>query len=145
MTKQKFWLQKKLTEMTRKEWESLCDGCGKCCVNVLEDEEDGSLYQTNVSCHMLNHNTCRCKDYRNRKKIVPSCVSLTPKKLAQIDWLPDSCAYVMVEQGKDLPPWHHLQCGDRDRIHREGRSVQGRVISELNVVNLEDHIVPWFE
>ena len=131
--------------MTRKEWESLCDGCGKCCVNVLEDEDDGGLYQTNVACHMLDHRTCRCKDYENRKKIVPACVSLTPKKLATIDWLPDSCAYVLVMQGKDLPPWHHLQCGDPEQIHKEGRSVKNRVISELDVENLEDHIIPWFD
>lgn len=145
MSSKPFWREKSLTKMTKKEWESLCDGCGKCCVNVLEDEEDGGLYQTNVACHMLNCSTCQCKDYPNRKKIVPACVTLTPKKLETIDWLPDSCAYVLVYQGKDLPSWHHLKCGDRERIHQEGRSVKDRVISELEVEDLEDHIVPWFE
>ncbi|MEM9100903.1 MAG: YcgN family cysteine cluster protein [Pseudomonadota bacterium] len=140
-----FWKKKSLEEMTSQEWEQLCDGCGKCCVNVLEDHETNELYQTNVSCFMLDTQTCHCKDYKNRKKFVPGCVKLTPKKVPEMDWLPDSCAYRRVWLGQDLPEWHHLVCNDKNRIHELGKSVQGRVISEHEIEDLEDYVIDWFD
>ena len=145
MTRLPFWKTKTLDEMTRKEWESLCDGCAKCCLVKFEDEETGALAYTNLHCKLLDGNTCQCSDYKNRKKYVPDCVKLTPASVAAVDWLPDSCAYRLVQDGKDLPDWHHLVCGDRNRIHEEGHSVRGRTISEegISEEDQEDYIIDW--
>lgn len=145
MTRLPFWKTKTLDQMTRKEWESLCDGCAKCCIVKFEDEETGALAYTNLRCRLLDGNTCQCSDYKNRKKYVPDCVKLTPESVAAVDWLPDSCAYRLVKDGKDLPDWHHLVCGDRNRIHEEGHSVRGRTISEegISEEDQEDYIVDW--
>lgn len=145
MSRLPFWKTKTLEEMTRKEWESLCDGCAKCCIVKFEDEETGALAYTNLHCRLLDGNTCQCSDYKNRKKYVPDCVKLTPESVAAVDWLPDSCAYRLVQDGKDLPDWHHLVCGDRNRIHEEGHSVRGRTISEegISEEDQEDYIVDW--
>lgn len=145
MTRLPFWKTKTLEEMTRKEWESLCDGCAKCCIVKFEDEETGALAYTNLHCKLLNGSTCQCSDYRNRKKYVPDCVKLTPESVAAVDWLPDSCAYRLVQDGRDLPDWHHLVCGDRNRIHEEGHSVRGRTISEEGITeeDQEDYIIDW--
>ncbi|HAY08085.1 MAG TPA: YcgN family cysteine cluster protein [Hyphomonas sp.] len=145
MTRLPFWKTKTLDEMTRKEWESLCDGCAKCCIVKFEDEETGALAYTNLHCRLLDGSTCQCSDYKNRKKYVPDCVKLTPASVASVDWLPDSCAYRLVQDGKDLPDWHHLVCGDRNRIHEEGHSVRGRTISEegISEEDQEDYIIDW--
>ncbi|MFN7179658.1 YcgN family cysteine cluster protein [Hyphomonas sp.] len=145
MTRLPFWKTKTLDQMTRKEWESLCDGCAKCCIVKFEDEETGALAYTNLHCKLLDGSTCQCSDYRNRKKYVPDCVKLTPESVAAVDWLPDSCAYRLVQDGKDLPDWHHLVCGDRNRIHEEGHSVRGRTISEEDISeeDQEDYIIDW--
>lgn len=145
MTRPPFWKTKTLDQMTRKEWESLCDGCAKCCIVKFEDEETGALAYTNLHCKLLDGSTCQCSDYKNRKKYVPDCVQLTPAAVESVDWLPDSCAYRLVQDGKDLPDWHHLVCGDRERIHAEGHSVRGRTVSEDTVPedDQENYIVDW--
>lgn len=138
-----FWRRKTLTQMTAQEWESLCDGCGKCCVNKLEYEETGAIEQTNVACRLLDTHSCRCKDYPNRKKHVPDCIQLTPRKIKSMDWLPRTCGYRLVAAGKDLYWWHPLVSGDPQTVHRAGISARGRVISEDEAGPLEDHVVKW--
>jgi uncharacterized cysteine cluster protein YcgN (CxxCxxCC family) len=140
MTKN-FW-DKPLAELTRAEWEALCDGCGKCCLHKLEDEVTGEIFPTNVACKLLDRRTCRCTHYRGRKRLVPDCVRLTPDRLSKIDWLPATCAYKLRAEGKPLPEWHYLVSGDREAMHRAGMSVRGWTISEQDAgENLEDHLV----
>ena len=141
MSARPFWETVPLRAMTREQWESLCDGCGKCCIHKLEDEETGELLPTNVSCRLLNRETGLCSDYRNRKAHVPECVRLTPQKLETLDWLPSSCAYLRIYRGQGLPDWHHLVSGDREAVHRAGASVRGWTISEDDAGPLEYHIV----
>lgn len=136
-----FWKTKSLSAMTRTEWESLCDGCGKCCVHKLEDEETGELMPTNVSCRLLDRRTGRCSDYRHRQAYVPECVRLTPEKLHQIDWLPSTCAYLLLAEGKDLPDWHPLVTGDPESVHAAGQSVRGWTVSEDEAGDLEHHLI----
>ena len=138
-----FWKRKTLEQMDAQEWESLCDGCGRCCLHKLEYEDTGALDYTNVACQMLDGNTCGCADYLNRQRHVPDCVTLTPDEVRGARWLPPSCGYRLVNEGKDLPDWHHLISGDRDAVHRVGASVRGRVISERVAGALEQHIVAW--
>jgi hypothetical protein len=141
-----FWLRKSLKEMTNSEWESLCDGCGKCCLNKLEEEETDRTFYTNVGCRLLDGESCRCRDYTHRLKKVDDCVRLTPKNLKSITWLPPSCAYVLLAEGKDLYWWHPLVSGDPETVHAAGVSVRGRVYaSEVDVPDkdLEDYIVSW--
>ena len=121
-----FWKRKTLDEMTHEEWESLCDGCAKCCLLKLEDEDTGEIAYTRLHCRLLDAQICRCADYENRKKIVEDCVILTPQNVAEIKWMPKSCAYRLVLEGRDLPEWHHLVCGDRNRVHTTGNSIRGR-------------------
>jgi hypothetical protein len=135
-----FWKEKTLEEMSAAEWESLCDGCGKCCLSKLEDEDTGDIYFTTVGCRLFDAGTCRCGDYANRQAVVPDCVRLTPENVRTIAWLPSTCAYRLVAEGRDLYPWHHLICGDRDAIHRAGASVRGRVTaSEDELDEPEDY------
>jgi uncharacterized cysteine cluster protein YcgN (CxxCxxCC family) len=138
-----FWRTKTLDEMTRAEWESLCDGCGRCCLHKLRDEETNALAFTNVACRLLDLESCQCSDYKKRRMRVPDCVSLTPDALREIDWLPPSCAYRRVRDGKDLLWWHPLVSGDPDTVHQAGISARGRAISERRAGPLEDHIVDW--
>ena len=144
---QDFWRHKTLAQMSRREWESLCDGCGKCCLVKLEDEEDGSVYYTDVACKQLDLSSCRCRDYPNRKQLVPECLCLTPKDMDSFHWLPATCSYRLLHEGKDLPQWHPLVCGERDEIHRAGVSVRGRVISETHIHpdDLEERVVYWVD
>jgi len=141
-----FWKTKTLTEMSDAQWESLCDGCARCCLNKLEEEDTGRLYFTDVGCRLLDGETCRCRDYPNRLGIVDDCVKLTPETLPEIDWLPPSCAYRLVAEGKDLYWWHPLVSGDPDSVHVAGVSVRGRLSGTENEIaddQLEDHIVRW--
>ena len=138
-----FWKTKTLDEMTQAEWESLCDGCGRCCLHKLRDEETDALSFTNVACRLLNTDTCRCTDYTNRFAKVPDCVQLTPTALREIDWLPPSCAYRLVEEGRDLPSWHPLRSGTADTVISSGASAGGRIISERDAGMLEHHVVDW--
>lgn len=136
-----FWREKTLRQMSRAEWESLCDGCGKCCVHKLEDADTGELLPTNVACRLLDRRTGRCKDYRNRRAHVPECVRLTPEKVLDLDWLPGSCAYLRLAQGKDLPDWHPLVTGDPESVHAAGASVRGWTVSEDDVGDIEDFVI----
>src|SRR6202042_1919423 len=141
-----FWKRKSLDKMTNPEWESLCDGCGKCCLNKLEEEVTDRTYYTNVGCRLLDGETCRCRDYPNRQKEVDDCVRLTPKSLKAITWLPPSCAYVLLAAGKDLYWWHPLVSGDPETVHAAGVSVRGRMSATEETVpdeDLEDYIVSW--
>lgn len=138
-----FWKTKRLEQMTRDEWEALCDGCGRCCLHKLRDEDTEALSFTNVACRLLDLASCRCGDYPRRQRRVPDCVSLTPEALHQIDWLPPSCAYRLVRDGQDLAWWHPLVSGDPDTVHQAGVSVRGRAISERRAGMLEHHIVEW--
>ena len=136
-----FWEVKTLEQMSREEWESLCDGCGKCCIHKLEDEETGELHATNVACRLLDRRSGRCTDYKHRKLYVPECVRLTPAKLKQLDWLPSTCAYRLLADGEDLPEWHPLITGDPESVHRAGQSVRGWTVSEDEAGDLEHHLV----
>ena len=140
MTDTAFWLQKSLSEMSPGEWESLCDGCGKCCLHKIR-YPDGSLKMTRVSCRLLDTDSCRCTDYPNRKRLVPDCVVLTQDNLGKLDWLPDTCAYRVLAAGGDLAPWHPLLSGDPDSVHTAGISMRGRCISERKAGALENYIV----
>ncbi len=141
MTTGRFWEDKPLEALDRAEWESLCDGCGKCCIHKLEDDETGELYPTNVACKLLDRHSGRCSDYRHRRAYVPECVRLTPKLLRELDWLPESCAYRLRAEGKPLYDWHPLISGDPESVHRAGQSVRGWTISEIDAGDLESHIV----
>ena len=136
-----YWETVPLRAMNREQWENLCDGCGKCCLHKLEDDETGELLPTNVACRLLDRNSGLCSDYRNRRAHVPECVRLTPQKLETLDWLPSSCAYLRVYRGQGLPDWHHLVSGDREGVHTAGISVRGWTISEEDAGDLENHIV----
>jgi uncharacterized protein len=138
-----FWKTKTLEQMSRAEWESLCDGCGRCCLHKLRDEDTGALAFTNVACRLLDLHSCRCMDYPKRQRRVPDCVSLTPAELREIDWLPPSCAYRLVAEGKDLLPWHPLVSGSAETVHAAGASVRGRAVSERYAGALEDHVEDW--
>ena len=138
-----FWETTALADMTSEQWESLCDGCGRCCLHKLRDEDTDELAFTDVSCRLLNTHTCQCRDYANRREHVSDCVQLTPALLQTIDWLPPSCAYRRVQEGRGLPSWHPLRSGTPETVHRSGASVRGRVVSETRAGDLEDHVVDW--
>jgi uncharacterized cysteine cluster protein YcgN (CxxCxxCC family) len=141
-----FWKTKTLEQMSQREWESLCDGCGRCCLNKLEDIDTGETHFTDIGCTLLDTDACRCKDYKNRQRKVPDCVKLTPRGVRRIVWLPPTCAYKLVAEGKDLYWWHPLVSGDPETVHSSGASVRGRVtLDETQVPDdeLENHIVAW--
>ena len=141
MTTDRFWETKTLAELDRGQWEALCDGCGKCCIHKLEDEETGELHPTNVACRMLDRRAGQCKDYRNRRAYVPDCVRLTVKNVYTTDWLPSTCAYRLRAADLPLPDWHYLVSGDREAVHRAGESTRGWTVSEDDAGELEFHLV----
>ncbi len=141
-----FWRLKSLGELNDAEWESLCDGCGRCCLVKLEDADDGRILPTNVACRLFDGDRCTCRDYPNRTARVPDCLQLTPELVASLRWLPPSCAYRLVHQGEDLPEWHHLKTGSRDSVHEAGASVRGRISAwedEVAEIDWPEHIVRW--
>ncbi|MGI8739009.1 MAG: YcgN family cysteine cluster protein [Gammaproteobacteria bacterium] len=140
-----FWERKTLAEMDAQEWESLCDGCGKCCLVKLEDERSGQVAYTDAACHLLDIDACRCRDYAQRTRRVPDCVNLTPAGASECKWLPSTCAYRLVAEGKPLAWWHPLLSGDPATVHQAGVSVRGRALSERAVVDLQARIVRWPE
>jgi uncharacterized cysteine cluster protein YcgN (CxxCxxCC family) len=137
-----FWKQKTLAAMTRDEWESLCDGCGKCCLQKLEDEETGRIHLTIVACKLLDLESCQCSHYADRQSYVPACVQITPANVGSLT-LPYTCAYRTLAEGRDLPAWHPLRTGTRSSVHDASMSVRGWAISEDDVAeeDLEDYVV----
>lgn len=140
-----FWKTKTLAELSPEEWESLCDGCGKCCMCKLEDEDTGEIYWTTVACQLFDCNSCRCTDYAHRQQRIPDCVLLTPDKVGSLHWLPSTCAYRLIDEGRDLYWWHPLVSGDPDTVHAAGISMRDRVsASEANMrseLDYLDHVV----
>ena len=137
----RFW-ERPIETLDRGQWEALCDGCGKCCVHKLEDEDTGELVPTNVACRLLDRRSGQCSDYRRRRAYVPECVRLTAGSVLRgIDWLPSTCAYRLRAAGEALPAWHYLVSGDRDAVHHAGESVRGWTVSEDDAGELEHHIV----
>ncbi len=137
-----FWKTKSLTEMTREEWEQLCDGCGRCCLNKLEDDDSGQFLYTRAACKLLDLKTCRCSDYANRAKRVSDCVTLTPENVRSLGWLPATCAYRLLDEGKPLAWWHPLVSGRPGTVDEAGISVSHDAYSEegISVDDLVDHI-----
>lgn len=138
-----FWESKTLSQLTREEWESLCDGCGKCCLHKLEDEDSGEVFYTDVACRFMDHSTCRCSKYGDRRRYVPHCVVLSPANIGMIEWMPSSCAYRRLAEGRGLADWHPLVSGDAMSVLKAGKSVSGRVVGEREAGDLEDHLVNW--
>ncbi|WP_426150045.1 YcgN family cysteine cluster protein [Pseudomonas sp. DC3000-4b1] len=138
-----FWIRKTLDQLDQGEWESLCDGCGLCCLQKLEDEDDNSVYYTRIACRLLDRATCRCSDYPNRRAQVPDCIQLTPAQADQFKWLPPTCAYRLVSERQDLLLWHHLVCGDPEQVHTQRVSQAGRMLSEDSVApdDWEEHLI----
>jgi uncharacterized cysteine cluster protein YcgN (CxxCxxCC family) len=135
-----FWKTKALEEMTAAEWESLCDGCGKCCLAKLEDEDTGEIHWTSVACRLFDAGTCRCSDYPNRLARVSDCVGLTPQNIRTISWLPGSCGYRLIAEGRDLEWWHPLISGRPETVHEAGISMRGRITaSESDLAEPEDY------
>ncbi|MCE9678595.1 YcgN family cysteine cluster protein [Shewanella sp. AS1] len=143
MNKNTFWKEKTLAELTLDEWEQLCDGCGKCCLNKIIDDDTDELYYTNAACKLLDNQACHCIHYANRFDHVPSCTKVTLENIAELTWLPDSCAYRRLYLGRDLPSWHPLLSGSKQAMHDLGISVRNKTVNETKVKYLEDHIVSW--
>ena len=141
-----FWRTKALHEMTSVEWESLCDGCARCCLVKLEDEDTGEVAYTDVSCTLLDAGACRCRDYAERQARMPDCVGLTPNIVSGLGWLPSTCAYRHLAQGEDLPWWHPLVSGHPETVHAAGVSVRDRVAGpeeDFTLAELLNRVVDW--
>lgn len=149
MSGKPFWQRKRLDEMTRPEWESLCDGCGRCCLHKLRDADEPAdtpnVDYTDIACKLLDTHSCRCMHYPTRKRFVPDCVALTPDNVDELGWMPSTCAYRLLSEGHDLYWWHPLVSGDPETVHVAGISVRDKVVSEDEVPEdkFEDHIVDW--
>lgn len=140
-----FWESKKLAQMTTDEWESVCDGCGKCCLHKLEDEDTGNIFFTSVVCNLIDLNTCRCTRYTERTTLVPTCLDLKQHDFAKYNWLPATCAYRLLADGKPLPTWHPLVCGNRQSVKKAGVAISSYAMKEEDIDNIEDHIIQWLE
>lgn len=141
MTSGRFWEDTPLEKLDRAQWEALCDGCGKCCIHKLEDEETGELHATNVACRLLDRRQGRCSDYKHRHAYVSECVRLNVNNVRGIEWLPSTCAYRLRADGEQLPDWHYLVSGDRESVHAAGESTRGWTISEDDAGDFEHHLV----
>jgi len=137
---EQFW-ERPLESLDHAQWEALCDGCGKCCLLKAEDEDDGKIYLTNIACKLLDIETAKCSDYRNRRKFVADCIRLNLDGLNRFEWLPDSCSYVLRANNKPLPKWHYLVSGSHVTIHETGNSIQNKVIPETEAGPIEHHIL----
>ena len=140
-----WWETVPLKDMSEDQWEALCDGCAKCCLVKLEDEDTGGIAYTRLHCKLLDAETCRCSNYENRKQFVPDCVKLTPDNLGALKWMPKTCAYRLIHEGKPLEDWHPLVSGERSSVHRQDHSIMGRTVSEDTVFEGDefDWIVDW--
>jgi hypothetical protein len=140
-----FWETKSLREMTQQEWESLCDGCGRCCLHKYEYEDTGRVHYTDVACKLLDLKTCRCRHYEQRLDHVPDCVVLSKDRPEDLDWMPSTCAYRRLAEGRGLADWHPLVSGRADSVVRAGISVRGRVVSERRIpeAQIEDRLISW--
>ncbi len=140
-----YWQHKQLAQMSDEEWEALCDGCGKCCLHKLIDDETDELYYTDVACELLDTDSVRCSDYPNRHQTIPDCLVFNADNIADLNWLPTTCAYKTLYDGRRLEKWHPLISGDKQSVHRFKRSVKGRCVSEQDVGldELEEHLVRW--
>ena len=145
MGEKPFWQRKTLDEMTAEEWESLCDGCARCCLIKLEDAATGDVSYTDIACRLLDRGRCRCTRYEERSRLAPGCVTLTPELARTTRWLPSSCAYRLVAEGRELSWWHPLISGDPETVHQAGISVRGRTVPERWELDPEDRIVDWPE
>jgi uncharacterized cysteine cluster protein YcgN (CxxCxxCC family) len=145
MEDQPFWTQKTLNEMTNAEWESICDGCGLCCLNKIEEWDSGDIYFTSVRCKLLDSESCQCSSYPNRWDFVPDCVQLTKENVDDIPWLPPTCGYRLINEGRGLYWWHPLVSGDRETVHLAGISARGRTVDEtdVDVDDYENYLVEW--
>ncbi len=141
----RFWESKALSDMNKAEWEALCDGCGKCCLHKLEDEDSGEIVYTDIACELLDCDSCQCGNYSQRKQIVPDCLSLSPETIEDYPWLPSTCAYRMLSEGRPLEPWHPLLSGRTESVHEAGMSVSGRVLSAayIHPDDYEERVVFW--
>ena len=142
-----WWHDKSLAELSESQWEALCDGCAKCCLHKLEDEDSGEVFYTKVHCRFLDDQACRCTDYKNRLSLVPNCLELRSADWKELNWLPSTCAYRLRAQDQALPQWHPLVSGSRESVHRAGASIRGRVISDEHVHpdGYDECIVNWVE
>jgi len=138
-----FWQEKPLAALSQAEWESLCDGCGKCCLHKLEDEDTGEIHYTDVACRLLDLTTARCKRYPERKRYVANCTVLTAANIDSFKWMPATCAYRLLSEGKELPEWHPLVTGDPESTLKAGQTVAGRAVDEREAGDFEDHLVEW--
>ncbi|MBN2442827.1 MAG: YcgN family cysteine cluster protein [Spirochaetales bacterium] len=139
--KENFWRNKKLDQFTKEEWEALCDHCGKCCLHKIQDDKTEKIYTTYVACTYLEIASCRCTHYENRHELNPDCMELTPDNVKKFHWLPDSCTYRLIEEGKMLPWWHPLVSGNPLSTLLEGKSVAHIAVSERDVESIENHII----
>ena len=143
MARRPFWKEKQLCEMSREEWESLCDGCARCCLVKLEDEDTGAIHFTSAACKLLDGDACRCTDYKNRNRRVPDCVALTPDNVGELNWLPKTCAYRLLAEGRSLPWWHPLVSGRPETVIEAGISVAGKTRSEERFAEEELWTLRW--
>ena len=140
MASRPFWETKSLAEMTPREWESLCDGCGLCCLIRFEDEDTGEIIPTRVHCRLFDSESCACSNYAQRKRHVPDCIKLTPQNVDTLKWMPLSCAYRRVNEGRGLADWHPLISGDPESVHSSGVSIRSETVSEETLADPDDAI-----
>lgn len=142
-----WWHEKSLTELSDAEWEALCDGCAKCCLHKLEDEDTAEVFYTKVRCRYLDEANCRCSDYPRRSQLVPNCISLRPANWEDLGWLPSTCAYRLRSRGEPLREWHPLVSGNMETVHSAGISIRGRTVSDefVHPDGYDEHIVRWVE
>ncbi|MEM0954500.1 MAG: YcgN family cysteine cluster protein [Pseudomonadota bacterium] len=147
MSATRFWEHKSLAQMTDSEWESLCDGCARCCLHKLEDADSGEVFYTGIRCRYLHENSCRCSDYPRRSELVPHCIDLRRENLDALHWLPASCAYRRLHEGKPLLNWHPLISGSTETVHEAGVSIRGRALSDefVHPDGYDEHVVHWVE
>ena len=145
MLKKDFWKTKKLKDFSKREWEALCDRCGKCCVIKLEDIDTSTIYYTNISCKLLCPKTAKCQDYLNRTKMVKDCLVLSYKNLKMLDWMPKTCSYKLINEGKNLPSWHYLIYGDFSKMKKQNKSVHDKVVNEKKIRkrDIKNYIYNW--